>query len=603
MADLDRIKRNVGKMVEQNAPEADIDAYIASEGTSLEAVRAHRVAAFDPRVQQGQPGRQFSAGETAADVAKSAGIGVAQGAIGLATLPGNVEQLGRLGINAASRGLGGNDLVSNETLMPTYGDWKGRIEDYTGKFYEPQTTAGEYARTIGEFAPMAVGGGAGVVGRVANVVAPALVSETAGQITKGTEYEPYARAAGAFAGGVLPRGVTPVPADPTRTAMVRALEQEGVTSLTAGQKTGSTPLRWAESATKDTPFAGGRAAKIEAKAAEQFTRAALKRAGIAADRATPDVIDAGFTQLGQKFDSLAHRTGVMADRQLVSTLDAIANDYNSLLAPTLRAPIVENLVGELKQMASRRAPPGSANGAFYGREYQAVRSRIDALRRNSGPNTSGSSDPYLSRALADIKDALDDAMERGMARRPGGAEIAKEWRSVRREYKNLMVIEKALQGAGENTAMGLISPAQLRMAAKQQNKRAYVRGTDDLGPLARAGEAIMKPLPQSGTAPRAAATQVMASLGPAIAGNAMFGIEGIAAAAAPALLSRALMSRPVQNYMANQRAASVIAERRGPVMNAMLVPQIAAEHGGLVGRQTTGAYPPGDPRWREEPRR
>ncbi len=39
MADLARIKRNVAKMVAQNAPETDIDRYIASEGVTVEDVR------------------------------------------------------------------------------------------------------------------------------------------------------------------------------------------------------------------------------------------------------------------------------------------------------------------------------------------------------------------------------------------------------------------------------------------------------------------------------------------------------------------------------------------------------------------------------------
>lgn len=39
--DLDRVARNVGRMISLNAPEEDIDAYIASEGTSVDAVRAH----------------------------------------------------------------------------------------------------------------------------------------------------------------------------------------------------------------------------------------------------------------------------------------------------------------------------------------------------------------------------------------------------------------------------------------------------------------------------------------------------------------------------------------------------------------------------------
>lgn len=42
MADLDRIKRNVAKMAQMNAPESDIDGYIASESVTLEQVRNHK---------------------------------------------------------------------------------------------------------------------------------------------------------------------------------------------------------------------------------------------------------------------------------------------------------------------------------------------------------------------------------------------------------------------------------------------------------------------------------------------------------------------------------------------------------------------------------
>jgi hypothetical protein len=48
MADLARIKRNVAKMAAQNAPETDIDGYIASEGVTVDDVRAFKPAA-DPR--------------------------------------------------------------------------------------------------------------------------------------------------------------------------------------------------------------------------------------------------------------------------------------------------------------------------------------------------------------------------------------------------------------------------------------------------------------------------------------------------------------------------------------------------------------------------
>ena len=48
MADLARIKRNVAKMAAMNAPEADIDGYIASEGVSIDDVRNYKNA---PKLQ------------------------------------------------------------------------------------------------------------------------------------------------------------------------------------------------------------------------------------------------------------------------------------------------------------------------------------------------------------------------------------------------------------------------------------------------------------------------------------------------------------------------------------------------------------------------
>ncbi|KKM07581.1 hypothetical protein LCGC14_1732520, partial [marine sediment metagenome] len=42
MADLAKVKRNVNRLIEQRAPVADIDTYIASEGVSLDALRAYK---------------------------------------------------------------------------------------------------------------------------------------------------------------------------------------------------------------------------------------------------------------------------------------------------------------------------------------------------------------------------------------------------------------------------------------------------------------------------------------------------------------------------------------------------------------------------------
>jgi len=417
--------------------------------------------------------------------------------------------------------------------------------------------------------------------RAATVGLASGASETAGQLTEGTPLEPWARAAGAFAGGVVPRGITPMPIDKVRQSHLSDLEKAGVTALTAGQKTGSKPLRWAESVTQDMPFAGGKATQMATKQAEQFTKAALQLAGVKnASRATPEVIDRAFTDIGRKFEHLANSTSMRVDKKLSAEMAETLSDYHALVPESLRAPYIQQAMTEIMTMSKGKPLPGPA--------YQAVRSRLERMRRSS------QNDPQLSGTLARMRDALDDAMERSMPTPRAG-----KWKEARSEYKHLLTIEKAMSGAGENTALGLISPSQLRTAAKTAEKRFYSRGKNDMGNLARSGEAVMKPLPQSGTAPRAYAQGLLTMLA-GLGGHAAGGpLAGLAAAAAPALGSRALMSGPVQKYLANQRLGPYISERPGVAANALVVPEIAAEHGGLQGRQTRGVYPPGDPRWRD----
>lgn len=67
--------------------------------------------------------------------------------------------------------------------------------------YQPKTMQGEYAETLGEFAPAAVGGPGGLLRKAASATGAALASETAGQLTKGKAAEPYARLGGALLGG------------------------------------------------------------------------------------------------------------------------------------------------------------------------------------------------------------------------------------------------------------------------------------------------------------------------------------------------------------------------------------------------------------------
>jgi hypothetical protein len=161
------------------------------------------------------------------------------------------------------------------------------------------------------------------------------------------------------------------------------------------------------------------------------------------------------------------------------------------------------------------------NGHMPGPQYQEMRSRLS--RESNGLRVS---DPTLSQALRDLRNGLDNAMSRSIA--PADQQA---WQTARREYSAQKVIEKAASRAGEATAEGQITPANLRNTLPKA-VGGYARGEGDFNELARSGVSVMTPLPNSGTAQRTNAFHLL---------NA--GLLGIPQAAA----GRVVMSRPVQS--------------------------------------------------------
>lgn len=316
---------------QQNAVAQEIAASMG--GTALEGGRLNSVRVNWPGV-----------GAVAEDVAKSGAIGLVKGAIGTASAPGDlmalsgaatdfvVDKLAGPGAAAGMRqarsevlptkervgdlakfiGIPVDHLASAVDALPqvvkdrasslnplrTSTQVQKDVEQVTGPFYKPQTVAGEYAQTVGEFAPAAIGGPAGVVRKAAQVVVPAVVSETAGQATKGTEFEPYARFGGALIGGAaasaasrpgtasrsirenLPEGVTPQMVDQAEALMQDAARQgiqlawPEALSQVAGRPILTDMLRHLEASPQTQArmgeFFAGRPQQVEAAAERQF---------------------------------------------------------------------------------------------------------------------------------------------------------------------------------------------------------------------------------------------------------------------------------------------------------------------------------------------
>ena len=131
-----------------------------------------------------------------------------------------------------------------------------------------------------------------------------------------------------------------------------------------------------------------------------------------------------------------------------------------------------------------------------------------------------------------------------------------------------------MSGAGSSVAEGFVSPSQLRTAVAGQGRGQYTRGQGDMAELARAGEALLRPLPQSGTAPRQAAGNMFASMAGGLLGHqAGMGVEGtLAGMAAPAAAGRVALSRPMQAYLGNQ----LLPMTRGEMSRRLLVQELLA---------------------------
>ncbi len=155
----------------------------------------------------------YSPGEVAIDGAKSFGVGLGRGVIQLAGLPGDAREMLAHGAQGAvdyfAPGWAPNaGETLSKTLASTFHSLSGptssqlqtAAESLTGPFYQPKTIFGDYAQTAGEFLPGALlmPEGALATKALRYGLLPALSSETAGQLTKGTPAEPWARVVGAI---------------------------------------------------------------------------------------------------------------------------------------------------------------------------------------------------------------------------------------------------------------------------------------------------------------------------------------------------------------------------------------------------------------------
>jgi len=487
-------------------------------------------------------------GERAKDYGMSLSSGVARGVAGAADLPFIIGDLLQKGTELGYEKVTGREMsdtfregMETGLTLPIIGNLSERkvkpvVDAAAPNFldYEPQEYGSEAVQRVGEFAPLA---GKNVISMG---VLPALTSFFAGKAAEDTPLQlPVEIVTALITPSLAKRIISPKGGEIKGITKkhLETLKKEGVLP-TAGFKFDDVDVKAWEEATQ-----AGR--NLQEAAFEAFSRAALKRIGIDANRATGDQLRRVYDEMAEGFNSTINNLDTVANRVIPSKenmdiLNSALRTYGGAIAPAQRSPIFREM-------------------------YNAFRAS-----KKSGQSLSGDQLKYYHQTLNNMTrkgDETGDAARailpelKEMIHRNLGAQGKEIWINTNRRYRDFLAIEKALKG-GKGFDEGLIVPSRLASATTAVFKRKRLFGESDLGNLAQAGSSVMKGLPQSGTAPRLLGTgaggagQEAARLGAgAYALTQDPKMAGYAAAVGtvlPTLRNQIVGSSAGQAYMGNQ---------------------------------------------------
>lgn len=503
-------------------------------------------------------------GGTAGDMMRGGSSGILQGFTDLVDLPANIpgylmqggswigEKAGLIDPEAAQKFRG--DIRESAA----HGGARSMAEDVAPRVmnYDPNTMAGEYAQTVGQFLPGASIGastkGPQTYKTVADTMArygafPAIASETAGQLTEGTAAEPYARAGTALVAATLagrPTGrIKPPGADPEDVKMAETLMRNNV-KPTAGQITGNSLLRKMEGAQEVLP-----------SQSDDFTRAAMATTGSNATRAVPDALKAASDDIVKAMDDAVSGVTFTPTPAIAQRVDDIIADYLENTPSASVVPKVKNIADEIMELGT--SPNASALDLST---IKSWRSRLGGLLN--------SKDAEVRNAAWALRGVIDDATEDAL-RAAGRTDDIAKLATAREQYRNWLAVADASTRAGAEG--GRVSAPQLQQSVirSQGRRNAAVGNTTELGELTRAGAGLLRSEPTvSAGGARTVAPQLGGALGGGAIGAQLMPDNPIVGALIGAGAGNAAVNSG-QYFMRTQPVQSTLLDPFGKILEAM----------------------------------
>lgn len=197
----------------------------------------------------------------------------------------------------------------------------------------------------------------------------------------------------------------------------------------------------------------------------KYEKSIMSALGSDATRPTQGTLAEAKDRIGSVFDRVAGNTNVNVDDALMARLGEIGGNANKYLTE-----------GEAKPILAHIADIGGAaeNGVIPGKTYQA-------LTKSGAPldGTMGSNNSNVSVPAQQIREALDDALERSA----NPADLA-DLKQARNQYRNLKII----QDASNKTAPGeMIEPSALLSSVRKVTPNFAFKGGGELGDAAQSG--------------------------------------------------------------------------------------------------------------------